>query len=770
MKRIISVLLSIVFALGVFAPCTVLANEEEKHVIKVGINAEYAPFEYMKYENRDIYAGLDVDLMTFVGIELGYDIEFVNMEFDALFNAVNEGIVDCAISTISYTEERDAVLDFCDPYMTAKVVYAENDEIEESVESYHVVFKEGAASDENSLYHKVNDTIKEFKAMGMVDTLIEKHDLTVSDDDAYDVILNINEDGTVELPEKEPVTIIPEEPKYNVTPWAENHVKRAQSLGWVRWGDFTTNITRGEFCSIVNLFLYSCGLDVNFYSMDVPFTDIGEGYSGETWAIKYLYCLGIVEGKSETLFCPNDFLTREEAAVIFTRIIDCLREHEVADITTLEEEDCLYSDYNEISPWATEAVYNVRDLGIMQGTDKGFEPKKQLTCEEAVTMLIRLYDHRWSLEPTMFADKLNSLMPEDENYMFSPLSVKMALMLAANGADDETEDEICDIFDEYGVIAYNKTAKKMIEKYSQADILTLDIANSIWVNKSQTTAGFADEFENTAKEFYNADVGEVDGSNAGETINGWVDEKTNGKIKSIVPEDYTDFFAAIVNAIYFKGAWQIDFSESLTKIDKFTNADGSVVDTLFMNQTGYFNYYDDGVTKVIELPYKNTSVSIDEETGIINRQVYEDLDICMYIVMSENDINLEEKLFGIHSIYDFDSGLVKLSMPKFEVEYTDSLKDELSQLGFEKIFGFGFDKVLKNEPLFVDDILHKTYIKVDEKGTEAAAVTAVMMAGSGKPQQMPEPIEFKADKPFYFVIRDNNSGEILFMGRYAYAK
>ena len=770
MKRFLSIALCLSLLLGVFVPLAAFAEDsEEKNIIRVGINAEYAPFEYIKDEKRGIYAGLDIDLMTFVGIEMGYDIEFVNMEFDALFNAVNEGMVDCAISTISYTEERDAVLDFCDPYMTAKVVYSENDGIDERVESYHVVFKEGAKNDPDSLYHKVNSTIKELKAMGMVDTLVEKHDLTASDIDEYDVVLNINEDGTVDLPEKEQVTIIPEEPKYNITPWAENHVKRAQCLGWVRWGDFTINITRGEFCSIVALFLSSCGLDVSFYAMNVPFNDL-DNERAETWSIKYLYCLNIVEGKSETEFCPNDYLTREEAAVIFVRIMNVFREWEIADIDTYIESDWAYTDHDAISDWALGDVYTVSDLGIMQGTDKGFEPKKQLTHEEAVTMLIRLYDKRWSLEPTMFSDKLNSLMPEDENYMFSPLSIKMALMLTANGANEETQDEICEAFDEYGVIAYNKTAKKMIEKYAQADILALDIANSIWVNKSQTNADFAPNFESTVTEFYNADVGMVDNTNASEKINGWVNEKTNGKIKSIVPEDYTDFFATIVNAIYFKGAWQSDFSESMTKTDKFTNADGTVIETLFMNQTSYFNYYDDGVTRVIELPYKNTTVSKDEETGIITRDTYEDLDICMYIVMSENDIKLEEKLFGIHSIYDFDSGLVKLSMPKFEIEYTDSLKEELSQLGFEKILGFGFDKVLENEPLFVDDILHKTYIKVDEKGTEAAAVTVVGMMGSGKPQEVPKIVEFKADKPFYFVILDNENGEILFMGRYAYAK
>lgn len=547
--------------------------------------------------------------------------------------------------------------------------------------------------------------------------------------------------------------------------WAEEYIKRADSLDWVLFDDMTQNITRGEFCRIAEQFLYSAGLNMTFFSMETPFTDIGEGYSGETGAIKYLYCLNIVEGKSETLFCPDDLITREEAAVIITRIIDAFSMWEIANIKSDALTDFAYIDHAEISSWAVNAVYDVSNLGVMHGTDKGFEPKSNLTREQSVAMLIRLYDMRWSIQPSMFSDKMNFLMNKDENYVFSPLSIKMALMLAANGADEDTQEEICEFFDESSVESYNEDAKEMIDDYTESEYLCANVSNSVWVNSGMTNADFTDEFRQNAQEFYAADIGKVDDGNAVETINDWVDEKTKGKIDSILPDDYTDFYLTLVNAIYFNGKWENKFDQDDTKPDMFTNADGTVVETDFMNQTDTFNYYDDGTTQIVEMPYEILFESSDLEE---DDEILLDLDVSMYIVMSEENINVEEKIWYTRQGYDMRSRRVRLSIPKFEVEYSESFKENLSQLGLGKIFEeVCFDTILENEPLFVDDILHKTYIKVNENGTEAAAVAAVILSGMGKPA---EPVEFKADKPFYFVIRDNISEEILFMGRYAFAK
>lgn len=531
-------------------------------------------------------------------------------------------------------------------------------------------------------------------------------------------------------------------------------------------GDY---ITRGEFCLEAEKFCYEIGLNVNFWAMETPFTDIGEGYDGKTFAIKYLYCLNVVEGKSKTEFKPDDYITRQEAAVIISRLIDCLRYYEIADIKTDIMVDFAFNDHNEIAPWAKDAVYKVANLGIMENTRNGFNPKGKLTCSDAVKIFENLYNEKFKTEPTTFADKMNTQMPDDENYMFSPLSIKMALSLAANGANQETADEICNILDEYSVGEYNQKAKKLIDKYSEADVLTLNVANSVWVNKSMTDGEFTKAFKENAQQFYNADLGTVNKTNAVETVNNWVSDKTKGLINSILPEGYNDFFASVVNAVYFKGAWENEFNEHFTQKDIFTNGDGTASQTDFMNQTGYFNYYDDTTTKIVELPYKNTDVFVDEETGEISRNSHENLDVSMYIIMSEDNINVEEKLSVVTGGFDnFARTRVKLSIPKFKIEYSMSLKEQLSVMGMEKAFDFNFNGILENEPLKIDDVLHKTYIKVDEKGTEAAAVTSIMMAGAtAKPSDI---VEFKADKPFYFVIRDNSLGEILFMGRYAYAE
>lgn len=547
-----------------------------------------------------------------------------------------------------------------------------------------------------------------------------------------------------------PCTMIAEDT--SVSDWAEEAVKRANAINWTYFGidNYAKNITRGEFCHLATCAVKSCGLDALFWAMETPFTDIDEDY-----AIEYLYCLNVVQGKSETLFCPDDYLTREEAAVICLRIINALREWEVADIKAYEEEDGLYEDYKDISSWAREAVYDMRNLGIMTGTGKRFEAKKNLTYEEAIVMLVRLYDLRWQssiVSGGSFADKLNALMPHDKNYMFSPLSIKMALGLTANGGDADVEEILIDeLMDESSVAYYNLKAEDYIEKYTDGDVLSLDIANSIWVNTDITKSDFTDEFKNAAERFYKAQAGKVNKLNAVRTINSWVKDKTKEKIDAILAEDNNDFSAAIVNAVYFKGEWEKAFDKDRTQIDIFTDGDGNIKTTDFMNQTGKFNYYRDADLQVVELPYKCDG----------------DSNVSMFIILCEDDLKLDEKLRHIENGY-MRVESIKLSVPKFEIEYADSLKDDLIELGAGKVFNGGFNNILENEDLFIEDILHKTYIKIDEKETEAAATTAVITkATSARPA---EPVVFKADRPFYFVIRDNNMDEALFMGRYAFVE
>ncbi len=367
----------------------------------------------------------------------------------------------------------------------------------------------------------------------------------------------------------------------------------------------------------------------------------------------------------------------------------------------------------------------------------------------------------------LFADKLNAQMPTDKNYMFSPMSIKMALALAANGASGETQAEILNALGISELDKFNSVASNLIERYSQTDILSLNIANSIWMNRDKTSQDFSNAYKKIATEYYNADVKTVNNSNAVKEINSWVSDKTNGKIPTII-QNADDFWAMLINAIYFKGAWQDEFSVNATKPDQFNNADGTKITIDFMNKTKWFPYAETKSVQMIELPYKNRVDKVSKDGEYLGTDRYDDLDVSMYLIMPEGDINIEQELSAAINDDAFKSTYIKMSMPKFKIEYSTSLNDIFMNMGITTAFdekNADFTKMFDKGNMWFTKTIHKTFIDVDEKGTEAAAVTAIGMAGSALP---PEPIELKFNKPFYFAIRDNTSGETLFMGRFAY--
>lgn len=368
----------------------------------------------------------------------------------------------------------------------------------------------------------------------------------------------------------------------------------------------------------------------------------------------------------------------------------------------------------------------------------------------------------------LFTDKINAQMPTDKNYMFSPMSIKMALALAANGASGETQQQILNALGLSSLDEFNSLSKDLIARYSQTDILKLNIANSIWMNKDKTSQNFSEVFKKTATDFYDAEVKSINNSNAVKEINGWVSDKTNGKIPTII-QNADDFWAMLINAIYFKGAWQDEFSVNATKPDQFNNADGTKITVDFMNKTKWFPYAETKSVKMIELPYKNRVDKISEDGEYLGTDKYDDLDVSMYLIMPEDDINPEAELSAAIKDEAFKSTYIKMAMPKFKIDYSTDLNDIFMNMGITTAFdekNADFTKMFDKGNMWFTKTIHKTFIDVDEKGTEAAAVTAIGMAGSALP---PEPIELKFNKPFYFAIRDNTSGETLFMGRYAFA-
>ncbi len=530
------------------------------------------------------------------------------------------------------------------------------------------------------------------------------------------------------------------------------------------------NVTRAEAVALIQR---TAGIDLEKISFDFdapPFRDISGHWAEEM--ILTFYGLEYIDGTSETSFEPDRNVTGQEFVKILLTVMGY-------DGMTLEN---AYDKGKE-----TELLSNNFTKSVVSNNEALLRGDAVRLCFHALTaktpegeMLYKtlidkgIYEQK-DFEGVLFTgcgtpsayrenfvDKLNAQMPEDKNYMFSPLSVKMAFAMAANGAGGETKSQLLNALEIDDLENYNQTVKAMIDTYNQSDILKFNIANSIWMNQDKTAQNFSEGFQKVLSESFHAQAGKVTGTNALETINGWVDKQTNGKIKSIISD--SNFWAMLVNAVYFKGAWEDEFYEGATSKEAFTDRNGQKTDIDFMHQTGYLNYYKDADVEVIELPYKNSAVKIDENGEYEGFDRY-DFDISMYAVKGTyRDAALKEIADG-----KLSRTYIDLSFPKFKVEFSTDLNDYMKNLGITDAFDgqkADFKSMFDSGNMWITKALHKTYIAVDEKGTEAAAVTAIGMAGSALP---PQPVTVKFNEPFTFVIRDNTSGEVLFIGEYAFA-
>lgn len=545
--------------------------------------------------------------------------------------------------------------------------------------------------------------------------------------------------------------------------WAKGDVENALKLGILNanktyyYGSF---ITREAFCETI----YNLIDKTNTADSLVSYKNEYNVSDTDNFYVKYLVENKIINGKENTKsnvkFYPDDFLTREETAEIIKRLI-----FKIGCDIVYTDESIEYDDDKDISKWAIGGIQFVSKTGLMNGYNKVFYPKAYLSTEEAVTVVMRAFEFIKNNitvnKNATFADKINAQMPKNENYMFSPLSIKMALAMAANGANGKTKKEILNALKIENLDEYNSFVKNLMVLYTKTDKLQINIANSIWLNESNADGDFKDAFKSTISDFYNGDSRSVNNSNAVDEINGWVNENTKGKISTI--RNDAEFWVSLINVVYFKGLWQNEFNEYMTKDDTFINADGSKSRVPFMNKTFWVQYAKTDNIKVITLPYKN-NFYIDKGNGIYESENYNDINANMHIIISDKDISIEKELKNMKS----ENTYVNLSLPKFSFEYNANINKFLKNIGICKAFtseNADFSHMFTGSNMWIDSVIHKTFISVDEKGTEAAAITEVGMAGSSLP---PKPIEIKFDRPFYFVIEVN--GEILFMGRYAYAE
>lgn len=337
------------------------------------------------------------------------------------------------------------------------------------------------------------------------------------------------------------------------------------------------------------------------------------------------------------------------------------------------------------------------------------------------------------------------------NKMISPLSIYLALSMLYNGADNATRDSIQYALRLNGTSMedLNYTCKALQQQMTWADNeVTLSIANSIWYDRSLQPL---QSFLNVNDNFYNAEVQPLDfkDPNSVNTINNWASKQTNGKIKQII--DKLDGVAMyLIDAVYFKGSWKFAFDKSKTANASFTTGNGNITSSPFMALHDSLHYLGNDSLQMVQLPYGG---------GNFN----------MYVLLPGNNIPIKQfaSLLNRSSFSNWQSRLsnttIQLYMPKFQYSYSIlDMKPELSAMGMGIAFSETKADLTKIYPLgaYVSQAIHKTYINVDETGTEAAAVTAI---GIAVISALP-PIVMRIDHPFIYVIQEKTSGVILFIG------
>ncbi len=365
------------------------------------------------------------------------------------------------------------------------------------------------------------------------------------------------------------------------------------------------------------------------------------------------------------------------------------------------------------------------------------------------------------------------LSGKEGNLFFSPYSISTALAMAHAGARGQTEAQMARVL-HFPVIAKPGTelSSKLIPDRHQfasvfAEIIEdlnsrgkkggyeLRVANALW---GQEGHEFLEEFLGLIKTNYGGRLNEVDFVRAAETarktINTWVEKETNDKIKNLIQKGVLDSMTRLVltNAIYFKGNWARQFKEDRTKEAPFTLADGRKVDVAMMNQTGQFNYMETESFQGLELPYVDDELSMI----ILLPNKFDGLDKFEKTLTAENLSKWMDEL---------NNREVRVSIPKFKMTSQFALASVLESMGMTDAFSANADFSGMNgrRDLFISAVIHKAYVDVNEEGTEAAAATAVTMKlTSVGPARIPV---FCADHPFLFLIRDNHSGSILFIGR-----
>lgn len=361
-----------------------------------------------------------------------------------------------------------------------------------------------------------------------------------------------------------------------------------------------------------------------------------------------------------------------------------------------------------------------------------------------------------------------SKLDKDKNIFYSPYSIAAAFSIVANGSTGKTQKEILNALSVKNIKALNddfKNFRAVIEKnYSDGTIL--NEADLILIDKKFVGNGIDSKFKNVCEDFYRAEIDTADfGGNLDaekERIKNFVAESTDNFISDYKSSADINTVLDLLNVIYFKGSWENPFDVKKTWKSHFTNIDGSKSKVQMMAQSFNYEirYYADEKFMAIEIPYEKNFAA-------------------MYMILprNENDLNVAENwdaeeisyrenfLSKLKDAPTFD-GIIEVFIPKFELDIKNKLNEDLQKMGIRRAFSDNaeFSNIIKKTQLKISNATHQAKVKVDEEGTEAAAVTEITMVRSTATLIPPRRIYFRADRPFLFLIRDIQSEINLFAG------
>ena len=359
-------------------------------------------------------------------------------------------------------------------------------------------------------------------------------------------------------------------------------------------------------------------------------------------------------------------------------------------------------------------------------------------------------------------DLYEEIQDTEGNLFFSPLSISTALAMVYAGARGDTAEQMADVLyfqqdpDALGV-AFGELLDDLNTAGEEGDF-ELSIANALW---GQEGFPLREDYLDLILANYDGGLQEVDfktdAEAARQTINGWVEEQTHDKILDLIPQGILNEYTRLVltNAIYFQSEWANQFNPDFTHAGSFTPESGEPVEVSMMHETAGYRYMEQDGFQVLELPYEGGRQSM----------------VILLPIQDTEEFNLDalDAQRIPDDLGDWLTGLerqsVSVTLPQFEITEALKLKDVLQSMGMVDLFENYADLSGIGPELKVDDVLHKAFVEVDEAGTTAAAATAVVVVEITSLFPGPPPVSFVADHPFHFLIRDNVSETVLFMGR-----